>query len=415
VCLFFFITDICALFFMRIRRAWRYRIYPSKTQEHELNSYLYECKNLWNSLLEYTKSYYKKTRKFPKRSQLHLLTKEREIYSQVAQNVADRLTKSLKGTVARKKAGQKAGFPRFKPIERVKSFTYPQFGFRLNEKLELSGIGSIAIKKHRDIQGEMKTLTIKKTPSGRWFALFTTEIEKEIPQKKQGGPAAGIDLGIEHFAYLSDKTIIENPRHLKQAEQRLKQRQKQLSNKKKRSKNRRRARIKVAMAHEKLTNRRTDFLHKVSRKLTDKYSFIAMENLNIAGLAKGFLAKSVLDCSWAEFLSMLTYKAAEAGCEVVLVDPAHTTKKCSSCGLIQKKSLAERKHICICGASMHRDLNAAINILKKATGGTLGGNADVQMYCTEARKACGEETTTHYKHNEQVSSTKQEAHAFMCE
>jgi len=351
---------------MGMNRAWQYRLYPSKAQEKELQNYLYECKNLWNSLLEHTKSYYKKTEKFPSRKQLSLMTKETSLFSQVAQNVADRLTKSLKGMIARKKAGQKAGFPRFKPIERVKSFTYPQFGFKLNEKLELSGIGSIAIKKHRDIQGEMKTLTIKKTPAGRWFAIFTTEIEKEIPKRKQGA-AAGIDLGIEHFAYLSDETIIENPRHLKQAEEKLEQRQKQLSKKKKGSKNRRRARLRVAMAHEKLTNKRTDFLHKVSRKLTDKYSFIAMENLNIAGLAKGFLAKSVLDCSWAEFLSMLRYKAEEAGCEVVLVDPAQTTSECSNCGLVQKKSLAERKHTCICGAAMHRDLNAAINILNRAT------------------------------------------------
>lgn len=348
---------------MKVIRSWKYRIYPSNQQQKELNQHLHTCKDLWNSLLEHTKLYYEKTGKFPSRKQLYLLTKDAPLFSQVAQNVADRLTKSLKGTIARKKAGKKTGFPRFKPIERVKSFTFPQFGFRLNEKLELSDIGKISIKKHRELQGNIKTLTIKK--SGRWFAIFTTEIEKDIPQKN--GPAAGIDLGIEHFAYLSDKTIIENPGYLKQTEQKLKQRQKQLSKKNKKSKNRRKARIKVAIAYEKLTNKRVDFLHKISRKLTDKYSFIALENLNIKKMAKGFLAKSVLDCSWAEFISMLRYKAEEAGCEIVLVDPAHTTQECSSCGLIQKKSLAERKHNCPCGASMHRDLNAAINILNRAT------------------------------------------------
>jgi putative transposase len=113
----------------------------------------------------------------------------------------------------------------------------------------------------------------------------------------------------------------------------------------------------------------------LSRKLVEKYSLLALENLNIAGMVRGFLAKHVLDCGWAEFLSMLTYKAEEAGCEIVLVDPAHTTQECSSCGQIQKKKLAERWHDCLCGASMHRDLNAAINILKRATLGHKGSNA----------------------------------------
>ena len=393
---FFLINDFCSLFFMKTMRAWRYRLYPSKAQEQKLNNCLSECKNLWNSLLKHSKKHYEKTGGFPTRNQLNPMTKDTMLFSQVAQNVADRLSKSLKGMITRKKAGQKAGFPRCKSIERARSFTYPQFGFRLSKKLKLSKIGKISIKKHRDMQGEMKTLTIKKTPSGRWFAIFITEIEKQTTKKKQG-PAAGIDLGIEHFAYLSNGAIIENPKHMEQTEQKLKQRQKQLSNKKKGSKNGRRARIKVAIAHEKVTNKRTDFLHKISRKLADKYSFIAIENLNIKRMAKGFLAKSVLDCSWAEFLSMLTYKAEEAGCEIVLVDPAQTTNECSNCGLIRKKSLAERTHSCTCGISMHRDLNAAINILKRATGGTLESQACLR------RSLCM-----------QASSMKQEVYAFMC-
>lgn len=324
------------------------------------------------------------------------MTKEKLLFSQVAQNVADRLTKSLKGVISRKKVGRKAGFPRFKSIERVKSFTYPQFGFKLGERLALSGIGNIAIKKHRDIQGKTKTLTIKKSPSGKWYAIFTSEVESKPPKKKQGA-TVGIDLGIEHFAYLSTGVAIENPRYLKQAEQRLKERQWQLSKKEKGSKNRKRARFKVAIAYENLVNKRKDFIHKISRKLAEKYSFIALENLNIAGLARGFLAKHVLDCSWAEFIGMLHYKAEGAGCEVVLVDPAHTTQECSSCGLVQKKPLAERWHSCPCGASMHRDLNAAINILNRATGGTPGSQAWLR------RGLCM-----------QASSMKQEAHTPEC-
>jgi putative transposase len=353
---------------MKVKRAWKYRIYPSKKQEKELNNYLHNCKTLWNALLEHTKKYYDETKKFPTKAQLCYFTKKAGLFSQVAQNVADKLVKSLKGMIAKKKSGKKAGFPRFKSIERMRSFTYPQFGFKLSDKLELSDLGNIAIKKHRDIQGQIKTLTIKKSPSRKWHAIFTSEVEKETLKKKQGS-TAGIDLGVEHFAYLSNGEIIENPRHLKKAEEKLKKIQRNLSKKKKGGKNRRKARLKVARSHEKVANTRRDFLHKTSKKLVESFSFIAMENLNIQGLTKGFLAKYVLDCSWAEFLSILHYKAVEAGSEIVLVNPAHTSQRCSSCGLVQKKSLAERWHRCLCGASMHRDFNAAKNILTRATHG----------------------------------------------
>jgi putative transposase len=189
--------------------------------------------------------------------------------------------------------------------------------------------------------------------------------------------------------------VIENPRHLKKAEERLKQRYRSLSRTQKGSSNRRKARLRLGRAFERLTDARRDFLHKLSRNLVDKYSLLALENLNVADMAKGFLAKHVLDCGWAEFLSMLTYKAEGAGCEVVLVEPAHTTQECSGCGLVQKKTLSERWHDCPCGASMHRDLNAAINILARATGGTPGSQA-----CPR-RGLCM-----------QASSMKQEAHAF---
>lgn len=139
------------------------------------------------------------------------MTKDTPLFSQVAQNVADRLTKSLKIMLTKKKDGKKAGFPRFKSMKRMKSFCYPQMGFKLNERLKLSGLGNISIKKHRNIEGEIKTLTIKKTPTGKWFAVFTSEIDEALPNKKQG-QEVGIDLGIEQFAYFSDGTVIENPR-----------------------------------------------------------------------------------------------------------------------------------------------------------------------------------------------------------
>jgi putative transposase len=379
---------------MGMMRAWKYRIYPSKAQEKELNNYLAECRDLWNSLLGHIKEHYEETDRFPTKGELFLLTKEVRLFSQVAQNVADRLMKSLKGVIIRMRTGRKTGFPRFKPMDRVKSFTYPQFGFKLEGKLRLSGIGSIAIRRHRDIAGNVKTLTIKKTSSGRWYAIFTSEVELETPKRNQGSKV-GIDLGIEHLCHLSNGTVIENPRHLKKAEERLKERHRSLSRTQKGSSNRRKARLKLGRAFERLTDTRKDFLHKLSKKLVDRYSLLALENLNVADMAKGFLAKHVLDCGWAEFLSMLRYKAEGAGCEVVLVEPAHTTQECSSCGQIQKKTLSERWHDCPCGASMHRDLNAAINILARATSGTGGSQACLR------RDLCM-----------QASSMKQEAHDF---
>ncbi|MFH1394346.1 MAG: transposase [Candidatus Micrarchaeota archaeon] len=400
---------------MKVIRAWKYRIYPSKIQERELFDSLEQCKNLWNSLLDHTKTCYKETGRFPTRKQLYLLTKETSLFSQVSQNVADRLVKSLKGMISRRKAGKKAGFPRFKSIERVTSFTYPQFGFKLDKKLQLSKIGSLAIKKHRHIQGKIKTLTVKKTHSGKWFAVFTSELEKTKPGKSRK-PAVGIDLGIETFAYLSDGKTVENPRHLKQAEQKLAESHRQLSRKKKGSRNRRKAKLNVAIAYEKLTNRRRDFLHKASRVLAGNYSLIAMEDLRVGNMSKGLLAKHVLDCSWAEFSSMLRYKAEEAGSEVILVNPAHTTQECSSCGLIRKKTLAERWHECSCGASMHRDFNAARNILARCWKAKLSDRQGAKLSGATSgiggHQACGEETATHYKHNGQVSSLKQEAHGF---
>ena len=234
------------------------------------------------------------------------------------------------------------------------------------------------------------------------------------PHRRGDLERPGIDLGIEHFAYLSNGEIVENQRHLKHAEEKLKQVQQQLSRKKKGSKNRRKAKLKLAIAHEKLTNKRRDFLHKTSKKIAETYSFIALEKLNVKSMSKkeNFLAKSIHDCSWVEFINMLRYKAEEAGSKVVFVNPANTTKQCSNCNLIQNKTLADRWHECICGLSIHRDHNAARNILKRAT--TLGtssqtshkGSSFATTLGHRESNAYGEGTSTQDNPNGQVSSMK---------
>ncbi|MGV8085591.1 MAG: RNA-guided endonuclease InsQ/TnpB family protein, partial [Candidatus Bilamarchaeum sp.] len=302
-------------------RSWKYRLYPKKNQHSVLEQQLCESKNLWNKLLEYIKDYYQTNTKFPTKGQLFKLVKDAKLYSQVAQNIAVRLYNSIQLMLKKRKLGQKAGFPRFKSIERVKSFTYPQSGFKLfNKDIQLSKIGKIEIRKHRDLVGEIKTLTIKREASGKWFAIFISEVNNN--SRKNQGPIAGLDLGIEHFAYLSNGKIIENPRNLRKSAKKLATFQRRFSKKKKGSSNRLKAKRKVAILHEKIANQRRDFLHKTSKSLVNSYSLLCLEALNNKSLARGFLAKQVLDCSFAEFSNMLSYKAESAGCIVVFVNPA---------------------------------------------------------------------------------------------
>ncbi|MEW6528849.1 MAG: transposase [Candidatus Micrarchaeota archaeon] len=127
-----------------------------------------------------------------------------------------------------KNRGEKCGFPRFKSIDRMKSLNYPQAGFKLDKKLEVTPFGEIDIKKHREIQGKIKTLILKRESSGRWFAIFTVEEEIQAP-KENNGEKIGIDLGLQNFATLSDGTVIKNPKHLKKHEDKLAKLQKKLS------------------------------------------------------------------------------------------------------------------------------------------------------------------------------------------
>ncbi len=175
---------------------------------------------------------------------------------------------------------------------------------------------------------------------------------------------------------MSDGTVIKNPRHLKKYEENLAKRQRELSRKEKGSIKRKKQKRKVAVLHEKIRNSRRDFLHKLSLHLVNSYSFVALEDLSIKKMTMERFGKSINDAGWNEFANMLCYKAEEAGCKVVFVDPDGTTKECSSCGEVVNKRLGERRHNCpSCGLSIDRDLNASINILNRATAGQAGSNA----------------------------------------
>jgi putative transposase len=388
---------------MKAMRAWKFRLYPTKTQAKELQTHLWLSKELWNDLLEFTINLYDNHQMFPTKRTLREIVKNSGLYSQTSQELVDRLTDALHRKIEMKKRGQLGGFPRFKSMDRMKSLVYPQSGFSFKAdkmKLKVTPFGEINVKLHRPVKGTIKTLTLKKEATGKWYAILTSEIEvKPIP--KNNGSEVGIDLGLINFAVLSDGTTIKNPRHLKKHQDNLRAKQKALSRAKPGSSNRKKAKNRLAAVHEKVRNTRRDFLHKLSRQLVNAHPLLALEDLASQEMAEQRLGKSINDAGWSEFISMLSYKAEGAGSRVVLVNPKNTTKECSRCGVLTDKALSERQHNCpSCGLSMSRDLNAAINILTRATGGT------------PERQACGEETTTGYKHNWQVSSSKQEAHAF---
>jgi putative transposase len=235
---------------------------------------------------------------------------------------------------------------------------------------------------HRPLEGTPKTCTVK-YEAGQWYVVFSCECEETEPLPVSS-EAVGIDLGVTHFAALSDGTFLEQPRHYRKSEKKLAMLQQALARKKRGSHRRKKAVLAVAKAHRKIRNQRKDFLHKASRTLVNRYQMIAFEDLQIANVtkapkpkqdengkylpngasAKAGLNKSILDAGWGMFQQMCLVKAAWAGRTVVLVNPKYTSQVCSSCGVIRKKELSERWHSCECGCEMDRDTNAAINILR---------------------------------------------------
>jgi len=356
------------------RLMFRYRLYPSKTQVSLLEEQLELCRQTHNWLLASCKGTYEETgktlSKFDLDKSLICFKRQRydvaNVYSQVLQNISKRINDGYTNFFARRKAGLKAGLPRFKKYGRYKSITYPQFGFKIEgNKLNLSKIGNIRIRQHRDLQGQTKTLMVKRYPSGRWYACFSCMVDAQ-PREK-AFEDVGIDVGLHRYAVLSDGTRIENPRLYRKSEKRLVHLQRGLSRKERSSRNWVRAKTRVARLHEKIGNRRTDFMHKASRKITDKYGTVYVEGLKIANMVKNHcLAKSISDAGWGRFIGMIAYKEEESGGQLIQVNANGTTQRCSRCGETVPKDLSQRIHTCPrCGLVMDRDHNAALNILAR--------------------------------------------------
>ena len=283
------------------------------------------------------------------------------VHSQVLQDALRRIDKTFKSFFLRCKRGQVPGFPRFRSQNRYDSFTYPQTGYRLNGRLSLSKIGDVKIKLHRPIKGAIKTLTIKRE-NGHWYACFSVVVQPQpLPPNDR---AVGIDVGLSSFAVLSDGTEIENPRLLAKQQQRLARAQRRVARRKKFSKRWKKAVRMVAKIHRRVFNQRSDFHHKQSREIVNNYGLIAVENLNVQGLSRSILSRSVHDAGWAAFFSKLSYKAENAGRLLVAVDARGTSQRCP-CGEPNIKLLANREHVCsACCLVTTRDHASAMEILR---------------------------------------------------
>jgi len=334
---------------------------------------LESCRWLYNYFLGEWKKSKKVPPKYDLQAQIPSLVEKhpalKNVYSKTRQYILWQLYSNLRRLSGLKQKGRKVGGLRFKKYGRMKTFVYNQTGFKLLDgKLHLSKIGDMAIKLHRKVKGNIKQVYIKREMSGRWFAIFSVETEPE----KLGttGRAIGLDLHIENYLTDSNGEKIEHPHTLLKLEDKLKRDQKKLAKKKKGSKNRLKQILKLARIHERITDRRRDFLHKLSRYYVDNYDIIGVEDLAVKEMMEtSYNAKNKADSSWSTFIQMLSYKAEGASRTFVKVKPKNTTQNCSNpnCGKYVYKPIWVRTHRCPhCGLVMDRDHNAAINILYQA-------------------------------------------------
>ena len=360
-------------------KGYRYRIYPNKEQEQQINQMLGNARFVYNWALDRRIKEYQSQKKnisaFTLMTELTQLKKNPE-YEWLKLSVAQSLQQSI---VNMDKAftrffKQKNGFPKFKSKHKgTHRVGFPQntkVDFE-NNKVSVNKIGWIKTKISRTFDGKIKTATIEKTPTGKFFISITVELPdvriKQKPISKVN--AVGIDTGIKTFATLSDGTEIENPKHLKSNIKRLKVLQKRASKKQKGSANRKKANLQVARLHEKIANQRLDFLHKTTTAIAKQYDTVACENLNIAGMMKNHkLAQSIADLGLGKFYTLLQYKMAEQGGNYLEIGRFEPSSKMCRCGAINKNlQLSDREWVCSeCGTINQRDILAANNILKFA-------------------------------------------------
>jgi putative transposase len=362
-----------------LRKTFKYRLKPTAEQERELERVMLLCRRLYNVALEHRVTAWQRCHvsvsRFQQEAELKAIRTEfpeyASVHSHVLQDVLARLDRTYQAFFRRVQRGEKAGCPRFKGRDRYHSFTYKEYSnwARLdNGFLVLSKIGRIAVRWSRPLEGTPKTVTVTHEADG-WYVTFSCA---EVPIKALplSDEETGIDLGLESFATLADGSQIANPRIFRVAERNLKRAQRRVSRRQHGSRRRRKAVRLLARAHQRVRRARADFHHKMALALVRQYDTIYHEALQPANMVKNHsLAKSISDAGWSGFVSILSFKAVEAGKTVIAMPAAFTSQACSGCGVIVQKALSVRWHLCpVCGMSLHRDHNAAINILRLGTG-----------------------------------------------
>jgi putative transposase len=356
-------------------KTFKYKLQPTPAQAARLAATLRVCRELYNAALQERHDAWKmrhiSVNYYQQKAQLPEIRRLREdcaaIHSQVLQDVITRVDRTFKAFFRRVATGEKPGYPRFKGRTRYHSFTYPQWGngaSLVRSTLLLSKIGYVEVRWSRSLEGTPKTVSIIEEADG-WYVCFSCA---DVPMQPLPltGEETGIDLGLESFLTLADGTQLDNPRHSRKAEKALAKAQRRKDRRKKGSKRRREAVRLLRKRYQKVARQRRDFHHKTALSLVKHHDTIYYESLQVANMAQNeHLAKSIYDAGWSQFCSILSFKAENAGKRVVAVPPAYTSQVCSGCGMLVRKGLSVRWHECLdCGASLHRDQNAVLNILR---------------------------------------------------
>ena len=374
-------TIYILLYNMKVNKAYKYRIYPNKDQKEMFAKHFGCNRFVYNYFLRKRIDWYaehkddtKKGLNYCDTSAMLTQLKKQEEFSWLIEVSSQSLQTSLRNLdrAYNNFFNKRAKFPKFKKRRYAQSFTIPQYWFIKQGKLDIPKCRGIKITLHRAIEGKMKSVTISRTSSGRYFASIVCEVE--IPEPEYRGSEIGIDFGLKTFITTSDNKKISNPKYLRKSEKRLKRLQRSVSRKVKGSNSRQKAIHKLVVQHEKVSNQRRDFLHKTSRKLVSENQAIHIEDLAIRNMMKNHrLAKSISDAGWSTFVNMLEYKGKWYGCHIHKLDRFFpSSKRCHKCGFINDNlTLKDRDWQCPeCDVIHDRDLNAAINILTFSRVGT---------------------------------------------
>ncbi len=346
--------------------SYRFRLYPSKQTENVVFQQLDLSRWLYNRLLEELNKAKAEGRHLSQKDTQAFIVKLKaekpelgQAYSKVLQMVNHQLWGNVRALSALKKNGRKVGRLRFKG-QWFKTLNFNQSGFRIEgKKLRLSKVGTISIRLHCPIAGNIKGVFIKRELSGKWFAIF--QVENSVVHLPQNGATVGLDVGVKHLLSDSDGRQVENTRFYDRSLERLQKAHRVLSRKKKGSRNRAKAKVRLSRVYEKIVNQRDGFLHKLSRLYVNNYGVIAAEDLHIKNMVRNRnLSSEILDASWNRFFQLLSCKAESAGRALVKVNPRGAGR--------------EHKH-----GGLDRDYNASLNILERGLAGLGRPSAPVEI------------------------------------